>query len=148
MDIRDTLRMAVGMADTSNKVMEQSEKCRADIVRAVKWGADREEIRKLLDEHYKKVYESFNIYSTKKAMKEAIRHSDTATDSAFTQAITALKEADEKKWMSLGKRYNLISCVVQMKQQLIRMNYSRCLVLFRRPVNIVNSYSDASMKHS
>ena len=29
-------------------------------------------------------------------MKEAMRHSDTATDSAFTQAITALEEANEK----------------------------------------------------
>lgn len=96
MDIRDILRMAVEMADTSNKVREQSEKRRADIVKAVKGGADREEIRKLLDEHYKKADESVNISLEEKVMKEAMRHSDTATDSALTQAITALKEANEK----------------------------------------------------
>ena len=96
MDIRDVLRMAVEMADTSSKIREQSEKCRVDIVKAVKGGADREEIRKLLDEHYKKVDESVNMSLEEKIMKEAMRHSDTATDSALTQAITALKEANEK----------------------------------------------------
>lgn len=96
MDIRDILRMAVEMEETSNKVMEQSEKRRADIVKAVKGGASREEIRKLLDEHYKKVDESVNISLEEKVIKEAMRHSDTATDSALTQAITALKEANEK----------------------------------------------------
>lgn len=45
-------------------------------------------------------------------MKEAMKDSDTETDSAFTQAITALKEANEKKWMSLVKRYNSIFCVI------------------------------------
>lgn len=96
MDIRDVLRMAVEMADTSSKIREQSEKRRADIVKAVKEGADREEIRKLLDEHYKKVDESVNISLEEKVMKEAMRYSDAATDSAFMQAITALKEADVK----------------------------------------------------
>lgn len=96
MDIRDILRMAVEMKDASNKAREQSEKRRADILNAVKGGADREEIRKLIDEHYKKVDENFNISLEEKVMKEAMRHSDTATDSALTQAITALKEANEK----------------------------------------------------
>ena len=96
MDIRDILRMAAEMEDASNKAMEQSEKRRNAIVEAVRGRADREELRKLLDEHYKKVDESFNIPSKKKVMKEAMKDSDTATDSAFTQAITALKEADEK----------------------------------------------------
>lgn len=96
MDIRDILRMVSEMADASNKVMEQSEKRRADIIKAVKGGADREEIRKLLDEHYKKVDENFDISPEEKVMKEAMRHSDTVTDSVFTQAIKALKEADEK----------------------------------------------------
>lgn len=58
--------------------------------------ANREEIRKLLDEHYKKVDENFDISLEEKVMKEAMSHSDAATDSAFTQAISALKEADEK----------------------------------------------------
>ena len=96
MDIRDILRMAVEMEDASNKVKEQSEKRRADIVKAVKGGAGREEIRKLLDEHYKKVDEIFNISLEEKVMREAMRHSDIAIDSAFMKAITALKEANEK----------------------------------------------------
>lgn len=96
MDIRDILRMTAEMADEYNKAMEQSEKRRDAIVEAVRGGADREELRKLLDEHYKKVDESSNIPLKKKVMKAAIKHSDTATDSAFTHAITALKEADEK----------------------------------------------------
>lgn len=96
MDIRDILRIVVEMADASNKAKEQSEKRRADIVKAVKGGADREEIRKLLDEHYKKVDENFNISLEEKVMKEAMKDSDTATDLAFIQAITALKEANEK----------------------------------------------------
>lgn len=96
MDIRDILRMAAEMADASNKAKEQSEKRRDAIIEAVRGGADREEIRKLLDEHYKKVDESLDIGTKKKAMKEVMKDSDTATDSAFTQAITALKQANEK----------------------------------------------------
>lgn len=96
MDIRDILRMAAEMADASNKAKEQSEKRMDAIVEAVRKGADREEIRKLLDEHYKKVDESFNIPSEKKFMKEAMKDSDTETDSAFKQAVLSLKEANEK----------------------------------------------------
>lgn len=65
MDIRDILRMAADMEDASNKAKDQSEKRRDAIVEAVRGGADREELRKLLDEHYKKVDESFNIPSEK-----------------------------------------------------------------------------------
>lgn len=96
MDIRYILRMAAEMADASNKAKEQSEKRRDAIVKAARGGADREELRKLLDEHYKKVDESFNIPLEKKFMKKAMKDSDTVTDSAFTQAITVLKEANEK----------------------------------------------------
>lgn len=94
--IRDILRMAAEMEDVYNKAMEKSEKRRGAIVEAVRGGAGREELRKFLNEHYKKVGESINIETNKKAIKKAMKDSDTATDSAFTQAITALKEADEK----------------------------------------------------
>lgn len=96
MDIRNILRMATEMADASNKAKEQFEKRRDAIVKAARGGADREELRKLLDEHYKKVDESLDIGTKKKVMKEVMKDSDTVTDSAFTQAITVLKEANEK----------------------------------------------------
>ena len=120
MDIRDVLRMAVEMADTSSKIREQPEKRRADIVKAVKEGAGREEIRKLLDEHYKKVDENFNISLEEKVMKEAMKHSDTATDSAFMQAITALKEANEKM-DEFGKELQL-DCLCGANEKVINQD--------------------------